>query len=257
MFLIASLTMIAALAPGVGADSVTGASMGGATGATQAPVPTPAADVNPLPGPRLPPSRFHVLAADTTFTAEAATGYASVSVDTENTLTPVRSGDSAGHATRRDTTVSRAHKRPKAFEYSEWYDRRLTIHRWASYATLPLFVAQYITGEQLLKQGRYASPARYIHGPVATAIAGLFVVNTVTGVWNLSEAWPDPAGRTRRTIHSVLMLLSDAGFVVAGEVAKPGLNSAEKRRLHARVALTSMGVSLVGYAIMLPPFRGD
>ena len=172
--------------------------------------------------------------------------------DTDNGLHPVASHDSV-----RDTTVTHHRERPKAIDYSDWYDRRLTIHRWASYTTLPLFAAQYITGEQLLKQGRYASPARYIHPVVATGIAGLFTVNTVTGLWNLKDSWSDPSGRTSRTLHSVLMLLSDAGFVITGTLAKPGLNADVKRRQHEHAAFISMGISLVGYAIMLPPFRRD
>ncbi len=188
---------------------------------------------------------------------------ASTVVSSSSVVTAVDSTDTTAHAVRpivlrdtvHDTTPTRHRERPKAIEYSDWYARRLAIHKWASYATLPLFAAQYITGNQLLKQGRYASPARYVHGPVATAIAGLFLVNTVTGVWNLKESWPDHEGRTQRTLHSTLMLLADAGFVVAGELAKPGLNSSVKRQQHKQVALVSMGISLTGYFMMLPPFR--
>jgi hypothetical protein len=170
----------------------------------------------------------------------------------------VADSDTTLHAAvSRDTSNPPHQERPKAIEYSDWYARRLAIHKWASYTTLPLFAAQYITGNQLLKYGRYSSPARYIHGPVATALAGLFAVNTVTGVWNLKESWPDPEGRTRRTLHSTLMLIADAGFVVAGELAKPGLNSSLKRQQHKQVAMVSMGISLVSYFMMLPPFRGD
>jgi len=150
-----------------------------------------------------------------------------------------------------------ARRRTKAVEYSDWYARRLTIHRWASYATLPLFAAQYITGDQLLKRGRQATTAAHTHGPIATAIAGLFGINTVTGVWNLYDARNDPAGRTRRTIHSLLMLTADAGFVWAGTMADAAQNSSTIRQRHKRMAMTSMGVSLVSYAIMLPPFRRD
>jgi len=37
-------------------------------------------------------------------------------------------------------------------------------------------------------------------------------LNSVTGVWNLWESRHQPAGRTRRTLHGLLMLAADAGF---------------------------------------------
>jgi hypothetical protein len=45
------------------------------------------------------------------------------------------------------------HRRPKAIEYSDWYAKRLAIHKAASWATVPLFVGQYFTGETLITQG--------------------------------------------------------------------------------------------------------
>lgn len=194
-----------------------------------------------------PATRDSLAAVDSLTPSVSVVAPVAADTDTTRSATP--------HDTAPSGSPSHRRARPKAIEYSDWYARRLTIHRWASYTTLPLFAAQYITGNQLLREGRYASPARYIHGPVATALAGLFAINTVTGLWNLKESWPDPAGRTQRTLHSTLMLLADAGFVVAGELAKPGLNSSVKRQEHKRVALISMGISLAGYAIMLPPFR--
>jgi hypothetical protein len=43
-------------------------------------------------------------------------------------------------------------KRQKAVVLSDWYGRRLTIHRYGSYVMLPLFVAQYLLGKELLEQ---------------------------------------------------------------------------------------------------------
>ncbi|HEX6560028.1 MAG TPA: hypothetical protein VF021_11215 [Longimicrobiales bacterium] len=143
-------------------------------------------------------------------------------------------------------------------EYSDAYATRLTIHRLASWTMLPLFAAQYYTGAKLYSDGASA-PAwvRKSHGPLATGVAVLFGVNTVTGVWNLLEARKDPAGRTRRTIHSVLMLAADAGFATTGVLANQAENSSAKRSLHRTVALSSMGVAALSWIIMLVPSGGD
>jgi hypothetical protein len=143
-------------------------------------------------------------------------------------------------------------------EYSDWYNRRLTVHRWASYATLPLFAGNYITGEKLFQYGNQAPTwAIQAHGPLATTVATLFAVNTVTGGWNLWEGRKDPNGRAWRMTHALLMLGADAGFTTAGLLANQAERSDQRRRLHRTVALTSIGVSLVSYVMMTPPFRRD
>src|SRR5512146_2463063 len=43
--------------------------------------------------------------------------------------------------------------RPRAVEYSDWYARRLAVHRVASYTLLPLLGLQYYTGTQLMAKG--------------------------------------------------------------------------------------------------------
>jgi hypothetical protein len=147
--------------------------------------------------------------------------------------------------------------RPRAVEYSDAYGTRLTIHRIASYAMLPLFAASYASGSQLVEKGRAApSWARSIHAPAATGTALLFGVNTLTGGINLWEARRDPDGRTRRTLHGVLMLAADAGFAATGMLAEDAGESSSRRDLHRTVAISSMGVSLLSYAIMLPLFGG-
>ncbi|HPV73813.1 MAG TPA: hypothetical protein PLX31_02910, partial [Gemmatimonadaceae bacterium] len=98
-----------------------------------------------------------------------------------------------------------------AVEYSDAYATRLTIHRVASYTMLPLFGAEYILGQRLLDHS--SSTTRNQHAVVAGAVATLFGVNTITGVWNWWEGRNDENGRTRRTVHTVLMLAADAGFV--------------------------------------------
>jgi hypothetical protein len=97
---------------------------------------------------------------------------------------------------------------------------------------------------------------------VAASIGVLFGVNSVTGVWNLMESRKNPAGRTRRTVHGILMLAADAGFVATGLLA-PGEGGGEdgqsgrtqassgSRSTHRAVALSSMGVALASYLMML------
>jgi hypothetical protein len=152
----------------------------------------------------------------------------------------------------------RVARRPTVVEYSDWYERRLTIHKWASYATLPLFAFQYVAGKQLYDKSTDAPTwAKNGHGAAATGIAVLFTVNTVTGVWNLWDARKDPEGRKSRTAHALLMLAADAGFTVTGILAEKAERSADNRRLHRNIAISSMAVATVSYLMMLPPFRRD
>jgi hypothetical protein len=144
-------------------------------------------------------------------------------------------------------------------EYSNGYTLRADIHRYASYATLPLFALEYVAGEKLLTQGS-AAPlwAEKAHRPVAILLEGVFLANTVTGVWNMIESRKDPEGKPRRTVHGLLMLLADAGFVYASTLA-PSTAAIDARIAagqrggwtpHKRAAVASIGVATVGYALM-------
>lgn len=143
--------------------------------------------------------------------------------------------------------------RTRAIEYSDWYYKRLTIHKYASYATIPLFILQYASGQSLINHPGEGTWARDVHGPVAASIAVLFGVNTVTGLWNLYDSRKDPNGRTRRNVHSLLMLAADAGFVWTGALApdddEGGRSSGSSR--HRTVAITSGSVALASYLMML------
>lgn len=140
-------------------------------------------------------------------------------------------------------------------EYSDAYFVRYEIHRYASYAMLPLFAAQALSGMQLMDKGSDAPGwARSSHGPLAAAVAGLFAVNTVTGGWNLWESRKDPVDRGRRTLHSLLMLAADAGFAATGMLAEDAEENGDSRALHRNVALGSIGTAALSYAIMLPIF---
>jgi len=155
-----------------------------------------------------------------------------------------------------DTTRAR---RPKAIQYSDLYYTRLRIHQLASYLTVPLFVAQYFSGRELWNHPDSDGLARDAHGPLAASVAGLFAVNTVTGVWNLWDSRKDPNGRTRRWLHSLTMLAADAGFVVVGATAPDddegegggGGGHSSGARTHRNVAIASMSVALSSYLMML------
>ncbi len=152
-------------------------------------------------------------------------------------------------------------RRPVAFEYSEGYRTRLKIHKYASYATLPLFVAQFAVGQKLYN-GNGSDGTRTAHGILAGGTAVLFGLNTVTGVWNLSEGRKDPNHHTKRMVHGILMAVADAGFLATGimtphhrEQEEGGFtfveNGGTSPSTHRAVALTSMGIATVAYVMML------
>ena len=142
--------------------------------------------------------------------------------------------------------------RPRAVVYSDAYGTRLTIHRYASYATLPVFAAEYVLGNKLVHARDRGQPrpdgVRTAHAAVAVGLGALFAVNTVTGAWNWWDARHDPNGRARRTVHSVLMLAADAGFAAAGALADNARTPHSYK--HRNVSLASMGVAIGGGAMM-------
>jgi hypothetical protein len=149
--------------------------------------------------------------------------------------------------------------RRRAIQLSDGYYTRLDIHRYAAYGTIPLFLLEYVAGQKLLQQGS-AAPlwAEKVHKPAAYAVAGIFTLNTVTGVWNLIEGGKVKQGKNRRTWHSVLLLAADAGFVYS--IAKAPTTAKIDARIesgkrggwtpHKASAIASMGVATVGYLMM-------
>ncbi len=139
----------------------------------------------------------------------------------------------------------------RAFEYSDGYRLRAKIHKISSFATLPLFGAEAIIGQQL-----YTNPTsgkKDAHLIAAAGIGTLFVVNTGTGVWNLIEARKDHVHRTRRLAHGLMMLGADAGFLATaatGPESEHGVVDAS-RGTHRAIAITSIGLATAGYIIML------
>jgi len=139
-------------------------------------------------------------------------------------------------------------KRRHAITYSDAYNTRLTIHRIGSYTMIPLFVGEYALGQDLMN-GTSSGWVKPTHSGVASAIGVLFAVNTVTGAMNFWESRQDPAGRTRRIIHTALMVASDAGMT-ATAILGGNANSPDSRSTHRTVALTTFGIATVGTAMM-------
>ena len=136
-----------------------------------------------------------------------------------------------------------------AFEYSDAYHRRATVHRIASIATIPLLVTQGLLGRSIYNDA--TSGKRKAHQVVAGAIGGLFGVNSVTGVWNLIEGRKDPNKRRLRVAHGLLMLSADAGFFATALQAPDSDGTQGSRTTHRALAITSIGVATTGYVIML------
>lgn len=142
--------------------------------------------------------------------------------------------------------------RPVAVEYSHAYEVRRKIHYYASFATIPLFVTQYILGDKLFDDENGGGSTKSAHSAAAVGIEALFGINTVTGVWNMWEARKDPNGRAKRLTHGLMMLGADVGFVATGLLA-PDDDEGDRsgRTTHRNVALASMSVATVSYLIML------
>ena len=147
--------------------------------------------------------------------------------------------------------------RDSVFEYSSFYYKRLTVHRWGSYTMLPLFATQYLLGRKLYA-GTASSGTKGTHQLVAAGVAGLFAVNTTTGLWNLWDGRKDPKDRRRRFTHAAFMLVADAGFVTTGLLAGDADQGGGGRAsTHRAVAISSMAVSTVGWLMMTDLFRKD
>ena len=168
-----------------------------------------------------------------------------------------QTADSATSPQDPNGTAQQPASHPVATTYSNGYELRLKIHKYASVATLPLFGTELALGQSL-----YNTPdtgaKKTAHAVVGAGIVGLFGVNTVTGVWNLWEGRHDTDGRKLKVLHSVLMLAADGGFV-ATEATAPSLHRGEtvltgNKSLHRDLAVASIGVGTVSYVLML--FKG-
>src|SRR6476646_10651086 len=103
---------------------------------------------------------------------------------------------------------------PATTPYTHAYEVRKDIHKYASYATLPLFATEFALGESLPNEpGGNSGSRRGLHAAVGTGLVGLFFVNTFTGGWNLWQSRHEKDHRTPRMIHGFLMIAANAGFV--------------------------------------------
>ena len=144
----------------------------------------------------------------------------------------------------------------EAIEHSDSYRTRAKIHKYASFATLPLFAAKSPWGSRCTTPRKRGSK-RGLHAAIGSAIVGLFGVNTVTGAWNMfGEGWHDREGRTLRLVHGLLMMAADVGFSRGGhrtqERGPRGALTFESDKVtHRNIAIASMSVGTAGYLLML------
>ena len=183
---------------------------------------------------------------------------------------PVESSTPAAHALSlaiadfSEAAMSQDDSQPlhaAAVEYSDAYQLRARIHKYASFATLPLFAAEFAIGQSLYNRqnvpGERGGAMKGAHGAVGAAIIALFGVNTVTGAWNMfGEGWNDEHGRTLRLVHGLLMMAADAGFVATAAITPEGerRNSTavdSGRATHRTIAVASISVATAGYLVML------
>jgi hypothetical protein len=151
--------------------------------------------------------------------------------------------------------ADQATRRPVPVEYSDGYKVRAKIHKIASIATLPLFIATYAVGQNIYNHPGESESQRGVHAGLGAATGVLFGVNTVTGVWNLVEGRKDPNHRTRRMTHGILMIAADVGFLATALTIPDREGDYQSyidgRSTHRTMALTSMGIATVGYLMML------
>ena len=162
--------------------------------------------------------------------------------------------DSSGAVNPQGASAQNPPVHPTATTYSDAYQVRLKVHKYASYATIPLFATELGLGQSLFNDP--ASDSRKgAHAAVGAGIIGLFGVNAVTGIWNLKESWNDQEGRKRRLIHSALMLGASGGIVAtwatAPHVHNGIITNPSDKDLHRNLAIASISVGTAGYLLML------
>jgi hypothetical protein len=147
---------------------------------------------------------------------------------------------------------------PGAITYSDGYLLRAKIHKYASFATLPLFATEVALGQSIYNDPTNAESRKGAHIAVGTGIIGLFGVNAVTGVWNMVEDRHNPEGRKLRLVHGLLMLTANAGFFATAATGPHGREhgfatppSESDKALHRDLAIGSIAIGTVGYTIML------
>lgn len=168
-------------------------------------------------------------------------------------LLPAGAGTLAAQERGRTAAPDTVRRAPMVI--SEWHARRLTIHRMTAYTIPPLFAAQGFLGQRLYAGVQSAEgPAGWVrpaHRTGAALIGTAFAINATTGVWNLWAARHEPEDRVIRVVHGASMLAAAGGFTYAGvRLSEQAQSSLDKRREHRRVALGSMGLTLLSGTMM-------
>ena len=132
-----------------------------------------------------------VLFAEPAFSQDVACGDQSFAADLTTTAVPSARQCALPAVTMLQPAVTtQPPVQPAPFYYSRAYDVRATIHKYASFTTLPLVVSEVALGQSLFDSPGKAKEKAHV--AVGAAIGGLFAVNSVTGVWNLVESRKDP-----------------------------------------------------------------
>ena len=145
---------------------------------------------------------------------------------------------------------------PAAVQHSDAYQTRAKIHKFASFATLPLFATELALGSSLYN-GSGSGGAKTAHAVVGASMIGLFGVNTVTGAWNLfGEGWQEHEGRTLRLVHGLMMMAADVGFLASVASApssgrRGALTFETDKTTHRNIAVASISVATASYLLML------
>jgi hypothetical protein len=168
--------------------------------------------------------------------------------------TPI--ADSIGDAVAATLAADPQDARPVAIEYSDAHLTRAKIHKYASWATIPLLGTEFWLGEKLYNDpNSLTSNLRGVHGAVGVGLIGFFAVQSVTGAWNMIEAKSAP-GHTKRLVHGLMMLAAEGGLVAAAASA-PGtgrnnlVNFDANAATHRDIAIASIGLGTAGYLFML------
>jgi hypothetical protein len=161
----------------------------------------------------------------------------------------VLAGNSTPFPSTPTTSSQNPPSSPRTVGRKSGYLTRKTIHKYASIATLPLFVSEAIVGQKLFDRAATESDS------LRSAHSALVGVESVTGIWNLWDTRKISTGGKKRMVHGILMLAADAGFVAAAALA-PHREQDETRingnaSTHRAVAYSSLGIATAGYLYML------
>ncbi len=141
-------------------------------------------------------------------------------------------------------------RRRGAQTVSNGYATRLKIHQIGAIAMLPLVATEFVLGQSMINDQVRSSGIRTAHKITALTIGTVAGVNTITGALNWWETRKNPDGRTRRTLHALLMLASDAGFVWTATAAGNAKNDLGGARHHRALAEASISLTVLSSVMM-------